>query len=396
MTRTYDAVVVGGRVAGAATALLLARAGARVALVERSPYGTDTLSTHGLMRAGVVQLSRWGLLDSVIAEGTPPIRETSFHYADGDSVHVTIRASEGVPALFAPRRYLLDRLLVDAAADAGADVRHHTTVIGLMRDDTGRVTGVHTRDRSDRTDALSAAVTVGADGIRSTIAKQVGAPVRRQGSAAGAVLYRYFADMPAAGYEWGYGPTAAAGFLPTNAGLTGVFVGTVPNRMRALVRRHGTEVTFRALLDAAAPRLADRVRTAAPAGRIFGWAGKPGYLRQSWGPGWALVGDAGYFKDPLTTHGMTDALRDAELLADALLEALTGVAPEPVALARYQATRDRLSTRLFDATERVASYEWNLGEVRALLRQVSAAMSDDVDHLAALPDRRTVSAATIR
>ena len=112
-------------------------------------------------------------------------------------------------------------------------------------------------------------------------------------------------------------------------------------------------------------------------------------MRRPWGPGWALVGDAGYFKDPITTHGITDGLRDAELLADSILEAMTGVTPEAVALAKYQRTRDRLSTRLFEATEAVASYTWDTGGIQALLRQVSSAMSDEVDHLQARPDRRT-------
>jgi flavin-dependent dehydrogenase len=122
-----------------------------------------------------------------------------------------------------------------------------------------------------------------------------------------------------------------------------------------------------------------------------GWAALAGSVRRSWGPGWALVGDAGYYKDPVTTHGITDALRDAELLADELLELLVGLTPEAVALARYQATRDRLSRRLFEATEAVASYDWNLQDVRALLRHVSSAMSDEVDHLSALPERRTTA-----
>ncbi len=140
MSTDYDVVVVGGRVAGASTAMLLARAGARVALLDRSSYGSDTVSTHGLMRAGVLQLSRWGLLDEVAAAGTPPIRQTLFHYADGGSDQVTIRASAGVDALYAPRRLVLDRILVDAAAAAGADVAHQTTVTALLRDDDGRVT----------------------------------------------------------------------------------------------------------------------------------------------------------------------------------------------------------------------------------------------------------------
>ena len=131
-SNAYDAVVVGGRVAGASTAMLLARAGARVALVERSAYGTDVLSTHGLMRAGVLQLTRWGLLDRVVAAGTPPIRVTSFHHGTDEPVHISIRPSGGVEALYAPRRQVLDRILVDAAAEAGADVRHGTRVTDVI------------------------------------------------------------------------------------------------------------------------------------------------------------------------------------------------------------------------------------------------------------------------
>ena len=386
MTTAYDVVVVGGRVAGASTAMLLAREGARVALLERAPYGTDTVSTHGLMRAGIVQLSRWGLLDQLTDAGTPAIRRTTFHYADGESVQVSIRPSARVEALYAPRRRILDRILVDAAAEAGAEVHHETTVTELLHDDSGGVRGVRAQDRTGKVIDLRAAITVGADGIRSTVADGAGAGFLRRGRASSAVLYRYYADARPSGYEWAYGVGGGAGFLPTNDGLTCVFVGTNPTRLRAL-RRQGAEQAFAELLTETAPRLADRVATAQPVGRMHGWAGVPGFVRHSWGRGWALVGDAGYFKDPITTHGMTCALRDAEILADEIQAALTCVVPEAVALARYQATRERLSTRLFDATEAVASYDWDLEQVRGLLRQVSSAMSDDVDYVQALPDR---------
>jgi len=149
----FDVVVVGGRVAGASTAMLLARAGVRVALVDRGTYGSDTLSTHGLMRAGVLQLHRWGLLDDVVAEGTPAIRRTKFHYAHGETTVVDIRPSPGVPALYAPRRYLLDRLLVDAAARAGTVVLHEHTVTSLLRE-RDRVAGVRARRTPSRASSL--------------------------------------------------------------------------------------------------------------------------------------------------------------------------------------------------------------------------------------------------
>jgi flavin-dependent dehydrogenase len=388
MSSRYDVVVVGARVAGASTALLLARGGARVALVERAAYGTDTVSTHALMRAGVHQLHRWGLLDEVVATGVPAIRRTTFHYSDSEPVEVAIRSSAGVAALYAPRRHVLDRMLVDAAGAAGVDVRNEAVVTALLRDNTGRVAGVRAADRAGRAFDVPAMITVGADGIRSTVADGAGSAVVRRGRSCSAMLYRYYADLPATGYEWAYGHRAAAGFIPTNEGRTGVFVGTTPCRLRAL-RRDGTERAFATLLAAAAPRLAERIASAAPDSRVHGWAGATGFMRRSWGPGWALVGDAGYFKDPITTHGMTDALRDAELLADAILEALAGVVPEAVALARYQAIRDQLSSELFDVTERVASYAWGLDEVRSLLREVSSAMNAEVRHAQSLPSPRT-------
>ena len=197
----YDVVVVGGRVAGAATALLLARAGMRVALIDRSRPGSDIVSTHGLMRVGVAQLSRWGLLDQITEASTPPIRSTTFHYPDGRTVVVAIRPSPGVPALYAPRRYLLDWMLVDAAAQAGVEVITQTAITALTSDENGRVTGVRTAGRGGRPVELPSLITVGADGIRSTVVRHVGAPILQQGRSCSAILYRYLNGVPAGGYE---------------------------------------------------------------------------------------------------------------------------------------------------------------------------------------------------
>jgi 2-polyprenyl-6-methoxyphenol hydroxylase-like FAD-dependent oxidoreductase len=376
----WDVIVVGGRVAGAATALLLARAGIRVILIDRDRHGSDTLSTHGLMRAGVLQLTRWGVLPEIIAAGTPPIHQVVFHYADSEPVSVAIKPSAGVEALYAPRRYLIDRLIVDAAAAAGAEVLHETIATALLRGPAGQVAGVHIRSRSGRSADLRAPLTVGADGIRSTVARHVDAPLVQTGSTASAVLYRYFDDLPATGYEWAYGDHSAAGFIPTND-ATCVFVATTPARLRRL-RRAGAERAFAELIGSAAPSFVDRLADASPTSRMHGWGGEPGYLRQSWGPGWALVGDAGYFKDPITTHGMTDALRDAELFAEAVL---AGPSRFDEAAAAYQRTRDRLSYDMINVTEAVAGYDWNLDRLRRLLREVSAAMGEEVDHLQSLP-----------
>lgn len=381
----YDVVVVGGRVAGASTALLLARAGARVALIDRSRPGSDTVSTHGLMRAGVLQLSRWGLLDQIVAAGTPPIRSTIFHYPNRPTVHVAIRPSPGVDALYAPRRHLLDWLLVDAAAQAGVHVITDTAVTALRSDSHGRVRGVHVVSRGGEAVEVPASITVGADGIRSTVATLTRAPVVQRGRSRSAVFYRYLTNMAADGYEWAYGAGTAAGLIPTNHSQTCVFVSTTPERMRAF-RRTGAEHAFAAVLAQAAPAFLERVAAAEPASSIYGWGGIPGHVRRSWGPGWALVGDAGYYKDPITTHGMTDALRDAELLADAIIESIAGETPEAQALARYQQARDRLSGQHFAATEDVAAYDWNPDDIDGLLRRVSSAMTDEVTYLQTLPN----------
>lgn len=379
MDSRYDVVIVGARVAGASTALTLARAGARVALLDRSAYGSDTLSTHGLMRAGVHQLWRLGVLDEVVRAGTPDVRRTLFHYAGQQSVQVSIKPSPGVPALYAPRRHVVDKIVVDAAAEAGVDVRHGVRVTDTVVEG-GRVSGVRGIGPDGKDLEVGGGFVIGADGLRSVVADSVGARVVRQGKAASAILYRYYADLPVAGYEWAYGQGGAAGMIPTNDGLTCVFVATTPERMRQQ-RRAGSEDAFEALLDLAAPEHRWRVDQATAADRLHGWAGWPGFLRQAWGPGWALVGDAGYFKDPISTHGMTDALRDAELLSAALLTGWSGGLPEAGVLASYQAKRDSLSVPLFEATEKIAAYDWNLPGVQRLLREVSSAMTEELEVL---------------
>src|ERR1700748_959835 len=140
-TPHYDVIIAGGRCAGAATALLLARQGGRVPVLEKSRYGTDTLSPHALMGGAVVQLHRWGLLPAVVGTGTPPVRSTTFHLADADTT-ISIKPKHGGEALYAPRRRVLDAILADAARGAGADVRFGVSVSGLRRDRAGRVTGI--------------------------------------------------------------------------------------------------------------------------------------------------------------------------------------------------------------------------------------------------------------
>jgi 2-polyprenyl-6-methoxyphenol hydroxylase-like FAD-dependent oxidoreductase len=363
-------VVVGARAAGAATAMLLARAGLSVVVLDRDRPGADTLSTHALMRGGVVQLARWGLLDRIVAAGTPAVRATTFHYTSGE-VAVPIKAAGGVDALYAPRRTVLDPILVAAAAEAGATVRYGASVVGLRCDD-GRVAGVEVRDRTGGVGRIAARLVIGADGRRSTIARLAGAPVTHQARHTSSFTYGYFRGLAASGYEWAYRPGATAGFIPTNDGLTCVFAGDRPSR----IGRGGAAV-LRSVVARASADMGGRLREAVLASPVRTFTGQPGHLRRPWGPGWALVGDAGSWKDPISAHGLTDALRDAELLAHAVVRAFGGSEDEG-AYREYESTRDRLTVPILRDSDEIAAMEWDDERIVALLRNLNAAMNEEL------------------
>ena len=360
----FDAVIVGARCAGAATAMLMARAGLRVLVVDRTHPGRDTLSTHALMRAGVLQLSRWGLLEQIAAAGTPPVTATSFHYGDRAE---TLQLTE---PLYAPRRTVLDTVLLSAAQEAGAQARFGVNVTQLSRDRTGRVTGVLARVRGGDAVTFRAPLTIGADGLRSTVARLAGAPTVRRGAAASALVYGYWPSRSASQYDWFYRPGVSAGIIPTNDGQVCIWVGLPAERFADERRRTNVADLFARVLAEAAPAARARVAGAELVGALRGFPGMPGYLRRAVGPGWALVGDAGYFKDPLTAHGITDALRDAELLAEAVVAAAAG---DHGAFEEYHRTRDALSAELREVTERIAGYRWDRAELQGLLRDLSIA-----------------------
>ena len=369
----FDVVIVGARAAGAATALLLSQTGHRVLVVDRGRYGTDTLSTHALMRGGVVQLHRWKVLPAIIAAGTPPVRQATFFYGD-ESVTVPISSRDGIDALYAPRRYVLDRLLIDAAVAAGATVAYGHQLKGLKRSASGRVAGVVLENQFGRLHDVSSPLVVGADGLWSSVARMTGATVYREGRHATATMYGHFRGLDVAGYEWYFVPGIGAGAIPTNDGETCVFV-AVPATAFTRLFAHQPEEAFHQLLREAAPGLANQIlnRTRREDGpRLRGFSGHRGFFRHAHGPGWALVGDAGYFKDPLTSHGITDALRDAEALAHAI------DAGSDEALEQYQATRDAASEDLFETTDAIASFSWNLNEVKVLHERLSRSMSREL------------------
>lgn len=372
----YDALVVGARCAGASTAMLLARAGAKVLLVDRQAYGSDTASTHALMRGAVLQLARWGLLPRLISAGTPEVERVTFHYGR-EAIPIDIKPEHGIASLYAPRRTVLDRMLVDAAREAGVEVRHDVSLLDLQYGSGGRVTGAILKDAAGTRVAISCGIVIGADGRQSTVARQVGAQAYVQGSGSSGSVYGYYAGLSDDGYHWYFEDKVAAGAIPTNGSRHCVFA-AVPRRDFASTFRGDLEGGFLRKVAANSPALRDRLDKARLIGRLRGFVSSPGYLRQSHGPGWALVGDAGYFKDPLTAHGITDALRDAELLSRAVLDGRAD------AFARYQEERDTLSKPLFDVTDEIATFQWDLNEIHNHHGRLSAAMKAETDHIARL------------
>lgn len=371
----FDVVIAGARVAGASTALLLARRGLRVLVVDPAAPGRDTLSTHALMRGGVLQLHRWGVLDDLLAAGTPVIDTTTFHYGS-ERLRVAIEPKDGVDGLVAPRRYLLDEVLSSAAERAGAHVLRGWSLVDVTRDPDGRVCGALLRSGDGHTRDVSAQLVIGADGRSSRVARLVGARPLVEDHAATASIYGYWPGLADDGYHWHYGVGAAAGLIPTNDGLTCVFASVKPEQLRT-VGGSGLRDLFAGAIDLVSEELGAMLREAAPTPTLRGFAGAPTVLREAYGPGWALVGDAGYFKDPLTAHGITDALRDAELLARGVAEGL-GQNRLEAGLAEYQSVRDSLSTEMIDVTGRIASMDWSLPEVRELHLELSRSMRGEV------------------
>jgi 2-polyprenyl-6-methoxyphenol hydroxylase-like FAD-dependent oxidoreductase len=372
-----DVVVVGARLAGAATAMLLARSGMRVVLLDRTCMMTDTLSTHAFMRAGVLQLHRWGLLDRIRAAGTPAVRQTTFTYADAVA-SIPIQPAHGVDALYAPRRTVLDPILVQAATEAGADFRYGLRVTDLTRTAAGRLTGVTGEDVHGQPFVIPARFVVGADGIHSTVARLVVAPIEHRGQHAAASTYGYWTGAHVEGYEWVFVRDASAGLIPTNHDQVVVFANATHQR----IGRGGVKV-IESILRSSAPELADRLRAAQPPAGTRLFRAPVGFVRRSWGQGWALVGDAGSYKDPISAHGMTDALRDAELLARALTAIHQGT-DEAVALAEYQATRDALAVPGLKIIDAIASHEWSPTQIVDLLKRYAGLMREEAALLVGL------------
>jgi flavin-dependent dehydrogenase len=339
----YDVIVVGARCAGSPTAMLLARRGYHVLLVDRATFPSDTVSSHVIHPPGVDALRRRDLLDRVASSGCPPVRRYSF-----DLGGVTLAGSPGTA--YAPRRTVLDKLLLDAAAEAGAEIRETFTVDDVL------ITGeampeVRGRDATGAVVRERARVVVGADGRNSLVARVVQPARYHERPPAACGYYSYWSGLPAEAFEV-YGRDGRGWALcPTNDGLTMV-IGCWPYDELAEHRDDVVDELWRTFERA--PGFAERLRAATREHRIVG-ATTPGYLRTPYGRGWALVGDAGYNRDFITAQGISDAFRDAELCADALDETLSGKRGYEEAMGDYWAARDAQVLPMYDLTAATAT-----------------------------------------
>ena len=347
----YDAIVVGARCAGAPTAMLLARQGYRVLLVDRATFPSDTQSTHLVHAPGVAALRRWGVLDAIVASGCPPIERYSFDFGP-ITIAGTPRPSEGSSTAYAPRRTVLDTVLVEAAAQAGVEVREGFTVSTVVGEG-GRIVGITGHGGSGSLVSERARVVIGADGRSSKVAQAVRPheydtkPIQQWSA------YTYWSDLPAEGMETIIRPHRGWAAIPTNDDLTMLVIGWPAAESHAY--RTDIEGNYLATLDMA-PEFAERVRAATRAER-FRFCGVPNFYRRPFGPGWALVGDAGYCKDPITAQGISDAFVDAELCAAALDQAFRGELSFDAAMSDYQHARDTRTRATYGFTTQLATLE---------------------------------------
>jgi len=370
----YDAIVVGARVAGAPLAMLLARKGHEVLLVDRDEFPSDIMSTHYIHLAGQVRLQNWGLLDKVIATGAPWITKRTLHVNGMALQPPDPPIPQGMSTdTLCPRRIVLDKILIDAAGESGAEVRQGYPVRELLWED-GRVVGIRGGPRGKETEAR-ARIVIGADGLHSTVAKGVKPTEYDCFDSLTFGYYTYWTGIEDTGMHI-YFFDDAYGILvfPTNGGKTCVGVGGPADMFHEF--RKDIEGNYIRALEKV-PELAAQVKRGERE-RFQGTADMPNYFRKPYGPGWALTGDAGYHRDFLTGLGINDAFLQAELLSDALDDAWSGRTSEEEALSRFEQQRNEYVKPCYDLTVRMASgYELSPVEFMAfgaaMARQIPTA-----------------------
>jgi len=360
MAKIYDAIVVGARVAGSPIAMLLARKGYDVLLLDRATFPSDTISTHLVHPPGVAALQRWGLLDSVAAAGCPAINTYAFDFGP-----FTLSGAPGADGAvsYGPRRTVLDKLLVDAAAEAGAEAREGFSVESMVFEDD-QVSGVRGHSKGGRTITELARVVIGADGRHSLVAQAVHPRQYHEKPALLAGYYAYWSGLPMNGrFETYVRPSRGMAAWPTNDDLTVVIAGWPYAEFEA--NKKDIEGNLAKTYDLA-PSFAERLQAGTRETRFVG-AAVSNFFRKPFGPGWALVGDAGYNKDFITAQGIDDAFRDAELCATALDETFTGAGSFDAAMADYQTRRDAQVLAMYEFTTELATLEPPPPELQQLL-----------------------------
>lgn len=332
----YDAIVVGARCAGASLAMLLARRGRRVLALDRTHFPSDTVSTHFLWPRTTAALARWSLLDTLAATGCPTIDTVNMH-AGSVAFRGRPEAVDDTAVMYCPRRTVLDKLLVDAAREAGADVREDAMVRDVIRDGD-RIIGVRGDGFEER-----ASVVVGADGMNSGIAGAVGAEMVRSHPSLTCGFYAYWSGVPTDGVEFYVRAGRDILVFPTHDGLTCIWVGRA-NDYWPIYRAY-IEGQYLDGLDAGLLERVQRGRRETP---FKGTHRLPNFYRNCAGAGWALVGDAAYHRDPLTGMGIGDAFLGAELLAEAIDRGLES--DLDAALKVYQETLHEKTAAVFEYT----------------------------------------------
>jgi len=361
MSQPYDVIVVGARCAGSPTAMLLARKGYRVLVVDRARFPSDTVSTHVVHPLGVAALARWGLLERLAATGCPPVRTYAFDF--GPFAITGAPGTADAPVAYCPRRTILDKLLVDAAAEAGAEVREDFIVEQLLMED-GRVVGIAGHAKGGETVRERARVVVGADGRHSLVAEAVRAEPYHTKPPLLCGYYSYWSGIPMDGrFETYIRLHRGFAAAPTHDDLTLIIAGWPYAEFET--NKKDIEGHFLKAIELA-PAFADRLRGGRREARIAG-AAVPNFFRRPYGPGWALVGDAGYNKDPITAQGILDSFRDAELCATALDATFTAARRFDDAMADYQRTRDAQVLPMYELTTQLATLEPPPPEMQQLL-----------------------------
>lgn len=336
----YDAIIVGGRVSGAPLSMLLARAGYRVLCVEKDRMPSDTLSTHYLHPAGVARLRNWGVLDAVEQSGCPRITRFESHRDGQVMLEPFARDATGqTEYALCPRREILDFILWEAAAAAGAEMRDRTRVSGLLTDDNGAVSGIEAKDHRKRDVTEEARVVIGADGIHSLVAAVAQPETYMELPPLLCSYYSYWNGVATEGVETYFKPGAAVLVFPTHHDQ--VNIGAAWPAARFPEVRKNVEQVFLETLRAIAPALSERVAAGERQEPFRGTRELPFYRRQPFGPGWALIGDAGAEIDSTLGLGITKAFSEADQMAIALDIALSGKQPFAQIMRQYQEVRDQ-------------------------------------------------------